>query len=675
LRRTSPEIFVTETALPLTSSTPSDDRPTFDALPLSAEIRRAVDELGFTHPTPVQLAVYEPAVASSDMVVQARTGTGKTAAFGLPLVDRLVDPTRAVPQVLVLGPTRELALQISRELANLTRHKPISCVAIYGGAAMQPQIDALRAGAQIIVGTPGRVLDHLERGTLATKSLRILVLDESDEMLSMGFLPQITRIMEQLPASRQTLLFSATLPPDVKRIADSRLTDPVFITLSGDHIGALSIRHFVYRSRGAKPDELVQVIQAEAPESAIVFCNTRDQTKRIASALKRAGYAADWLNADLAQNDREKVMHATREGKLRFLVATDVAARGIDISHLTHVINADFPESTENYVHRTGRTGRAGRTGTAISLIAPQDVGNLYMLRLTYKIFPVERELPSLRELSSRREADLVSSLAEDLGTALRAEDRSLARRVLQSDAAEAIVAGLLREHLASLEGAALQGATATAGVDGAGVIVPRTPSDEREERKKHKKDKDKDKKKKRKDRDGEAVAQREAPALGVSGAFGGTSPGSALPGSALPGSGPNLEVVSASQILGGSVEDLVENLSSNPEPPDAAPQHRAESRRSVESQPKAEPEGGTGDTARIFLSVGKRDGISGQVVRSLLEAEDIHPDDIDFIAVKDNHTFLGVASDLVEPVLSLLNQRAIGGVMAKAEVARPRRR
>ena len=655
---------MTETALPLTSSTPSDDRPTFDALPLSAEIRRAVDELGFTHPTPVQLAVYEPAVASSDLVVQARTGTGKTAAFGLPLVDRLVDPARAVPQVLVLGPTRELALQISRELSNLTRHKPISCVAIYGGAAMQPQIDALRAGAQIIVGTPGRVLDHLERGTLATKSLRILVLDESDEMLSMGFLPQITRIMEQLPASRQTLLFSATLPPDVKRIADSRLTDPVFITLSGDHVGALSIRHFVYRSRGAKPDELVQVIQAEAPESAIVFCNTRDQTKRIASALKRAGYAADWLNADLSQSDREKVMHATREGKLRFLVATDVAARGIDISHLTHVINADFPESTENYVHRTGRTGRAGRTGTAISLIAPQDVGNLYMLRLTYKIFPIERELPSLRELSSRREADLVSSLAEDLGTALRAEDLSLARRVLQSDAAEAIVAGLLREHLASLEGAALQSAAAAAGVDGAGpsgVIVPRTPSDEREERKKHKKDKDKKKKRKERDRDGEAPVQRQAPALGVSTAFGGTSPGSALPGSALPGSGPNLEVVSASQILGGSVEDLVENLSGQPEPPDAAP--------------KAEPESGTGDTARIFLSVGKRDGVSGQVVRSLLEAEDIHPDDIDFIAVKDNHTFLGVASDLVEPVLSLLNQRAIGGVMAKAEVARPRRR
>jgi ATP-dependent RNA helicase DeaD len=643
---------VTETALPLTSSTPPDDRPTFDALPLSAEIRRAVDELGFTHPTPVQLAVYEPAVGSSDLVVQARTGTGKTAAFGLPIVDRLVDPTHAAPQVLVLGPTRELALQISRELSNLTRHKPISCVAIYGGAAMQPQIDALRAGAQIIVGTPGRVLDHLERGTLNTKSLRILVLDESDEMLSMGFLPQITRIMEQLPAPRQTLLFSATLPPDVKRIADSRLKDPVFITLSGDHIGALSIRHFVYRSRGAKPDELVQVIQAEAPESAIVFCNTRDQTKRIASALKRAGYAADWLNADLAQNDREKVMQATREGKLRFLVATDVAARGIDISHLTHVINADFPESTENYVHRTGRTGRAGRTGTAISLIAPQDVGNLYMLRLTYKIFPIERELPSLRELSSRREADLVSSLAEEIGTALGADDRSLARRVLQSDAAEAIVAGLLREHLASLVGGPLKGASA-AGPNGAGpsaIVVPRTPSDEREERKKHKKDKDK--KKKRKERDRDDSTQAEA---------------SPEPTTASDG-GPTLEIVSARQILGGSVEDLVEDLL-GVAPPDAASRPRGE------SQPKAEPDSGSGDTARIFVSVGKRDGVSGQLVRSLLEAEDIHPDDIDFIAVKDNHTFLGVASDLVEPVLSLLNQRTIGGVVAKAEVARPRRR
>jgi len=654
---------VTETALPLPAPA-APDRPTFEALPLSAEIRRAVDELGFVHPTPVQLAVFQPAVAGRDLVVQARTGTGKTAAFGLPIVDRLVDPRLEKPQVLVLAPTRELALQISREIGSLTRHKPLSCVAIYGGAAMQPQIDALRAGAQIIVGTPGRVLDHFERGTLERKNLRILVLDESDEMLSMGFLPQITRIMEQLPRERQTLLFSATLPPDVRRIADSRLDDPLFITLSGDHVGALSIQHFVYRSRGAKPDELVQVIQAENPESAIVFCNTRDQTKRIATALKRAGYTADWLNADLAQNDREKVMQATRQGKLRFLVATDVAARGIDISHLTHVINADFPESTENYVHRTGRTGRAGRTGTAISLIAPQDVGNLYMLRLTYKIFPVERELPSLRELSSRREADLVSRLSEELQGFVRAEDLSLARRVMQSDAAETIVAGLLRKRLAlasvPLHAEASPLAASTEG-------APEAKGHDDEGRKKHKKDKKKDRKRKERP---DAVQSEREPATEETADLGASDLGVAPEHDVRPlavtaaartfgvASAPSLEVVSARQILGGSMEDLLEGETLRSEPSPAAAESTA------------------GDTARIFVNVGKRDGVSVQTVRALLEGEGgIHPDDIDFVAVKDNHTFLGVASDLVDTVLEFMSGRSIGSAVARAEVARPRRR
>jgi len=652
---------VTETALPLSAPAAAPDRPTFEALPLSAEIRRAVDELGFIHPTPVQLAVFQPAVAGRDLVVQARTGTGKTAAFGLPIVDRLVDPRVNKPQVLVLAPTRELALQISREIGSLTKHKPVSCVAIYGGAAMQPQVDALRAGAQIIVGTPGRVLDHFERGTLERKSLKILVLDESDEMLSMGFLPQITRIMEQLPRERQTLLFSATLPPDVRRIADSRLEDPLFITLSGDHVGALSIQHFVYRSRGAKPDELVQVIQAENPESAIVFCNTRDQTKRIASALKRAGYAADWLNADLAQNDREKVMHATRQGKLRFLVATDVAARGIDISHLTHVINADFPESTENYVHRTGRTGRAGRTGTAISLIAPQDVGNLYMLRLTYKIFPVERELPSLRELSSRREADLVARLSEELEGFVRPEDLSLARRVMQSDAAETIVAGLLRERLAlATVPLAASAGPGTAAVELSAVeLASEAKAAEDDGRKKHKKDKKKDRKRKERheasgerepeneDRsDVQVASEEDVRPLAVA----------AAPRSFGVASAPSLEVVSARQILGASMEDLLEG-------------------ETERSEPQPAPEATSGDTARIFVNVGKRDGVSAQTVRSLLEGEGIHPDDIDFVAVKDNHTFLGVASDLVETVLQSMSGRTIGSAVARAEVARPRRR
>lgn len=431
------------------------EQPTFDVLPLSDAVRRAVDELGYRHPTPVQTAVFESVAAGRDVVVQARTGTGKTAAFGLPTVDRLVDSQKPVVQALVLSPTRELALQIHRELASLSQYNGVTCTAVYGGAGMQPQIDAIKGGAQIVVGTPGRVLDHLERGTLRPATITALVLDESDEMLSMGFLPQMTKIMERLPEVHQTLLFSATVPPDVRRMAETRLRDPEFITLSGDHIGALSIEHYAYRSRGAKADELVQLIEIENPESAIVFCNTRDQTKRISAALCSAGYAADWLNADLAQNDREKVMRRTREGKLRFLVCTDVAARGIDISHLTHVINADFPESTENYVHRTGRTGRAGRTGTAMSLITPQDVGNLYMLRLTYKIFPVERELPRALEVQTRKETDLVTFLDQRFAAQrLTADQLSLARRVLQFENAETLVAGLLADHLAASEGA-----------------------------------------------------------------------------------------------------------------------------------------------------------------------------------------------------------------------------
>jgi ATP-dependent RNA helicase DeaD len=425
------------------------ETPTFDALPLSAEVRKAVDDLGYVHPTPVQLAVFEPASRGRDLVVQARTGTGKTAAFGLPLVDSLVRRGVEAVQALVLCPTRELALQVMREVEALAKHRGVKCAAVYGGAPMPKQVAEIRAGAQVVVGTPGRVLDHLHRGTIDPQRVRTLVLDESDEMLSMGFLPQITDILSFMPESRQTLLFSATLPPDIRRVAETRLKNPEFLTLSGDHIGALEINHYVYLVPRDKVDALVQVIETEDPESAIIFCNTRDETKRVAQALEQQGYAADWLNADLAQNDREKVMAATRSGALRFLVATDVASRGIDISHLTHVINHDFPESAEAYVHRTGRTGRAGRTGTAISLIGPKDVGNLYLLRLTYKLRPIERKLPSALDLKTRQETDLLRLFEEGFASRRpHPEDLALARRLLTHDSADVILAGLLRDHL-----------------------------------------------------------------------------------------------------------------------------------------------------------------------------------------------------------------------------------
>jgi ATP-dependent RNA helicase DeaD len=426
-----------------------DEQPTFDVIPLTPEVKSAVAELGYVHPTPVQRAVFESASRGKDLVVQARTGTGKTAAFGLPLCDRLVRRKVKAVQALVLCPTRELALQVTRELDALAKNTGISVLPVYGGAPMLRQIEGLRDGAQILVGTPGRVLDHLRRKTLDPSKIRVLVLDECDEMLSMGFLPQILEIWNQLPKELQVLLFSATVPRPVLRVADSRLREPEFITLSGDQIGALEIEHFVYISQGDKLQELLRILKSEAPESAIIFCNTRDDTQRVATELQRAGYNADWLNADLSQKEREAVMLATREERLAFLVCTDVAARGIDISHLTHVINFDFPEATEQNVHRTGRTGRAGRMGTAISLVSPASIGNLYYLRLEYKIHPIERQLPSDRELRTRAETDTILQLVGRFPLPREAE-RSLVQRLLTHERAEAIIAGLLREHLAS---------------------------------------------------------------------------------------------------------------------------------------------------------------------------------------------------------------------------------
>jgi len=437
---------------PIEASPPPPSRATFDVLPLSREVRETLAEIGYTHPTPVQIAVWEPATRGKDAVVQARTGTGKTAAFGLPIVDHLV--RRAVPHVQVLGlcPTRELAIQVATEIERLGKRKNIKVTAIYGGAPMQRQIDAIADGAQVIIGTPGRVLDHLRRGTLDPRHVRMLVLDEADEMLSMGFEREVTAILDTLPKDRQTLLFSATVPPDIERMA-KKLRTPEYLTLSGDHIGALELEHFVYMVATDKLAALIRVIEVENPTGAVVFCNTKDETERVAQALQRQGYDADWLNGDLPQNDREKVMSATREGRLRFLVATDVAARGIDISHLTHVINHDFPQDAESYVHRTGRTGRAGRTGTAISLITPHDVGGLYLLRLTYKIRPIEKQIPTEGELKTRAEADLVTLLVEAFtgssgGRAVHPDDLALARRLLTHEQSDIIFAGLLRDHL-----------------------------------------------------------------------------------------------------------------------------------------------------------------------------------------------------------------------------------
>ena len=419
---------------------------------LSPAVRRALDELGFTQPTPVQRAAFEPAVAGHDLIVQARTGTGKTLGFGLPLVDRLVAEGRGL-QALILAPTRELALQSQRELEQLGKYKHLRTVAVYGGAPMERQIAQLKQGAQIVFGTPGRVLDHIRRGTLDPSGIRVLVLDEADEMFSMGFAKELNAIMDALPDERQFLCFSATIDDDVQRMAERRMHEPEFITLSSDQVGALEISHYVYMVLGDKLSALVRVLEVEDPESAIIFCNTKSETETVARHLSAAGFNADWLNGDLPQREREQIMKRTREGKLRFLVATDVAARGIDISHLTHVINFDFPESAEQYVHRTGRTGRAGRTGTAISVVGPANLGALYYLRLTYKIFPIERSLPSETELKTRKESRPPAAAREAFSEQPARRAPRVVRRLLTHPDAERMLCGLVRSFFAGVVG------------------------------------------------------------------------------------------------------------------------------------------------------------------------------------------------------------------------------
>ena len=368
----------------------------FADLPLSDELRRAIAEKGYTRPTPVQAQAVRPILAGKDLIVRSKTGTGKTAAFGIPLLERLPVGT-GKPQALVLCPTRELALQVTEELAGLGKHKKASVVTIYGGASMSQQIRQLEEGADIVVGTPGRVLDHLRRGTLDLGKAQAAVLDEADEMLSMGFFEEVTRILDRVPKTRQTLLFSATVPPDIQQIIKSYLRDPETLLLSGDVFTVEGIENVLYYTVDAypKPRNLLYLVEIEEPENAIVFCNTRDDTALVAAVLNRNGYDADLLNGDLPQKERERVMGKVKAGDVRFMVATDIAARGIDISDLSHVINYSLPEDPAVYLHRVGRTGRIGKKGTAISLVSGRELVTLTALEKKYGITFEERKLPT----------------------------------------------------------------------------------------------------------------------------------------------------------------------------------------------------------------------------------------------------------------------------------------
>jgi len=383
-------------------------------------LREAVQSIGWSKLMPVQEKAIPYLLDGRDMIVQSRTGSGKTGGFLLPLFN-LLDPDLKAAQALVLSPTRELAKQIHEEFDRLRGDHPFSSVVIYGGVKYEPQIRALKNGAQVIIGTPGRILDHIQQGRMILDDLKMLVFDEADEMLSMGFYPDMLKLERYLPNDRQSCMFSATMPKRVRYLSKKFLNDPGFLSLSSGNVSVDAIEHRYYRvDRMAKDRILARLIEMENPESAIIFANTKRDVEYLGTFLQNYGYDADSISGDLSQKAREKVMKKIRDGRLRFLVATDVAARGIDITDLSHVIQYDIPQDPEYYVHRAGRTARAGKTGTAITLITIEEQRNLLALAQRYSIPMTQHDVPNEKDVEQR--------VTERLTVVLESSFRDLSR-------------------------------------------------------------------------------------------------------------------------------------------------------------------------------------------------------------------------------------------------------
>jgi ATP-dependent RNA helicase DeaD len=381
----------------------NDGTLTFSDLGLSDAILKSVKDVGYEEPTPIQAITIPAMLRGGDIIAQAQTGSGKTAAFGLPIIDSVNGRDRSV-QALILTPTRELAIQVAEALHKYGRHKGVETLPIYGGQPYERQFRGLQRGPQIVVGTPGRVMDHMRRGTLTLESLEFFVLDEADEMLDMGFIEDIEWILEQVPDDKRTALFSATMPPRIIQLASTHMNDPEKLIIPGKQMTVPSTRQTYYEvPRSRKTDALTRILDAEGPTLTMIFARTKLGVDELGEALLARGFAAETLHGDLSQAQRDRVMRKFRTGQADILVATDVAARGIDVPDITHVINYDVPESAETYVHRIGRTGRVGKRGEAITLVTPKETRWLRQIERIIKAKIEGRRLPTLADVSERR--------------------------------------------------------------------------------------------------------------------------------------------------------------------------------------------------------------------------------------------------------------------------------
>lgn len=394
----------------------SHDTLTFADLGLDPAVLKAVHDAGYETPSAIQAATIPPLLAGRDVVGLAQTGTGKTAAFALPILSRL-DLHQKNPQALVLAPTRELALQVCEAFEKYGSHtKGVHVLPVYGGQGYGTQLSALRRGVHVIVGTPGRIMDHLEKKTLDLSELRFLVLDEADEMLKMGFAEDVETILAQTPSTKQVALFSATMPAPIRRLSAKYLKDPQEITVEQKTTTSAKLtQRYLVVSYPQKVDALTRILEVENFEAMLVFTRTKNETETLAEKLRARGYGAAAINGDIVQAQRERTIKQLKDGKLDILVATDVAARGLDVDRISHVVNFDIPIDTESYVHRVGRTGRAGRTGDAISFITPRERRLLVAIERATRQPLTEMRLPSVEDVNATRLARFDDSITAAL--------------------------------------------------------------------------------------------------------------------------------------------------------------------------------------------------------------------------------------------------------------------
>ena len=403
--------------------------PRFDDLGLDPKVEKVLREVGYETPSPIQAEAIPPLMRGEHVVGLAQTGTGKTAAFALPILSR-IDMSQSSPQVLVLAPTRELALQVSEAFGRYATHlKGLRVLPVYGGQGYGVQLSALRRGVHVVVGTPGRVMDHLEKGTLDLSGLRFVVLDEADEMLNMGFAEDVETILAGTPVGKQVALFSATMPAQIRRIAKKYAPGATEITVKSKSGTATNVtQRYLKVAHPQKLDALTRILEVENFDGMIVFVRTKQATEELAERLRARGFAAAAINGDVAQVQRERTIDQLRKGKLDILVATDVAARGLDVERISHVINHDIPTDTESYVHRIGRTGRAGRSGQAISFVTPRETYLLRSIEKANRTTLEQMSLPTVEDVNAYR----VAKFTEAIGQALNDPQVGLFRELVQ---------------------------------------------------------------------------------------------------------------------------------------------------------------------------------------------------------------------------------------------------